>query len=200
MKKTRLQLFAKPPVPGQVKTRLIPDIGADKAAAVYRHCLQANIELAKNSPFDFQIWLTEASDDALFDGVPVRYQQGRDLGERMLYALQNALREDFRKVILIGSDCLDLSSGLLERVCQKLQQHELVLIPALDGGYVLIAVCAQVHPDLFEDIEWSSEQVLKQTLERAMRRGIDTLIMNPLRDIDRVEDLQHYAQLTQLLS
>jgi len=199
MKTTRLQLFAKPPLPGKVKTRLIPDIGIECATAVYRHCLQSNIELLKQSPFDIELWLTDESDDSLFDGLSVRYQQGPDLGARMLYALRDALQHDFHKVILIGADCLDLSDRLLRRVCDNLQQHELVLIPAHDGGYVLIGLCARVAPELFEDIRWSSDQVLKQTLERAMRLGLDTRVMNPLRDIDRVHDLQHYPQLTQLL-
>jgi len=199
MKTTRLQLFAKPPVSGQVKTRLIPDIGTDKATEVYRYCLKRNLELLKDAPFDYQIWLSEPSDDALFKDKPIQYQQGKDLGARMLHALRDGLQQGFHKVILIGSDCLDLSSDILKRVCEKLQQHELVLIPAQDGGYVLIAVRASVHPELFRDIDWSSEKVLKQTIERAIHDGLNTLIMNPLRDIDRIEDLQHYAQLTKLL-
>jgi len=199
MKSTLLQLFAKPPIEGQVKTRLIPAIGAAKATAVYRHCLAANIRLLKKTGFDYQIWLTEPSDDELFHHQPIAYQQGPDLGARMLHALQQALASEYDKVILIGSDCLDLSSNILHRVCDKLAQHELVLIPALDGGYVLIAARHSIHQTLFDAIDWSSEYVLTQTLERAMRAGIDTLVLNPLRDIDRVEDLQHYASLTELL-
>lgn len=200
MKTTLLQLFAKPPIEGQVKTRLIPAIGVANATRVYRHCLGANIQLLRASDFDYQIWLTEPSDDALFADAPIEYQQGHDLGERMLHALQQALSSGYDKAILIGSDCLDLSHNILHRVCQRLTRHELVLIPALDGGYVLIAARQSIHHALFDAIDWSSEQVLTQTVERAMRAGIDTLILNPLRDIDRAEDLQHYAALTQLLN
>jgi len=116
----------------------------------------------------------------------------------MLYALTDAL-SDHTKAILTGSDCLELSTPLLQRVCEKLDQHELVFIPAHDGGYVLIAAQQSIDPVIFKDIEWSSEKVLTQTLERAMQAGIDTAVLNPLRDIDRVDDVQHYAELKQYL-
>ena len=199
MPQTLIQLFAKPPVEGKVKTRLIPDIGAKSATAIYQHCLQSNIKLIQKSTFDCQIWLTEPSYHSLFKSEQVKYQQGDNLGEKMLDALSNALSSHYEKVILIGSDCLDLTTALLHRVCDKLQQHELVLIPALDGGYVLIAAKHSISPLLFKDIEWSSDRVLKQTLERAMSAGINTFVLNPLRDIDRVDDLQHYAELRQYL-
>ncbi len=199
MKKTRLQLFAKPPLAGQVKTRLTPALSPQQAADVYRHCLQSSIALLQQSPFDYQIWLTEPSDDDLFKNQPVQYQQGPDLGARMRYALQHGLQQGFSKIILIGSDCLDIDNETLLRVSDHLQQHELVLIPALDGGYVLIAVRDQVPATLFDDIDWSTPKVLTQTLERAMHSGLDPLVMNPMRDIDQPEDLQHYPQLIQLL-
>lgn len=199
MPRTLIQLFAKPPVAGKVKTRLIPDIGIKSATAIYQHCLKNNIQLLQQSNFDTQIWLTEPSQHALFRDECVEYQQGYKLGEKMFHALSNALSSDYNKVILMGSDCLDLNHTLLNKVCNKLEQHDLVLIPAVDGGYVLIAAKNSIHPTLFEDIEWSSENVLKQTLERAMTCGINTFILNPLRDIDRVADLQHYAELRQYL-
>ena len=199
MSKTLIQLFAKPPVEGKVKTRLIPDVGIKSATAIYRHCLQSNIKLLKNSTFDTQIWLTEPSQHTLFKNEEVKLQQGNNLGEKMYHALSAALSSHYNKVILIGSDCLDLTNALLRKVCEKLQQHDLVLIPALDGGYVLIAAKHSINPIIFKDIEWSSEKVLKQTIERAMSAGINTFVLNPLRDIDRAEDLQHYAELKQYL-
>ena len=199
MPQTLIQLFAKPPVAGKVKTRLIPDIGAKSATAIYRYCLQNNIELIQNSVFDRQIWLTEPTNHILFNNEQIKLQQGKNLGEKMFHAISDAFSSHYEKVILIGSDCLDLTTELLQKVCDKLQQHDLVLIPALDGGYVLIAAKQSISPELFKDIKWSSERVLKQTLERAMSAGINTFVLNPLRDIDRVDDLQHYAELRQYL-
>jgi len=199
MPQTLIQLFAKPPVEGKVKTRLIPDIGAKSATAIYKHCLQSNIKLVNNSAFDSQIWLTEPSNHELFKNKHIKFQQGKNLGEKMLHALTDALSSHYDKVILIGSDCLELSTTLLQKVCDKLQQHDLVLVPALDGGYVLIAAKQSINPKLFEDIEWSTDKVLKQTLKQAMNSGINTVVLNPLRDIDRVDDLQHYSELKQYL-
>ena len=198
MTKTLIQLFAKPPVEGKVKTRLIPDIGEKSATAIYRHCLKSNIKLVKQSAFEFQIWLTEVSDHPLFKNEKIKIQQGDKLGTKMFHALTEALSRH-TKVILIGSDCLDLSTPLLQRVCEKLEQHELVFIPALDGGYVLIAAKESIDPNIFKDIAWGSDSVLTQTLEQAMQSGIDTVVLNPLRDIDRVDDVQHYAELQQYL-
>lgn len=200
MSKTLIQLFAKPPVSGQVKTRLIPHIGATAATAIFRHCLETSLELIKNSSFDAQIWLSEPSDHSLFAGMPVRLQQGQNLGERMYHAMSSGFHSGYSKVILIGSDCLDLTQQLLQRVFNKLQQHDVVFIPAVDGGYVLIAAKEAISSEVFSNIQWGSDKVLVQSLERAMQCGIDTVILNPLRDIDRVEDLKHYAALKPFLS
>lgn len=199
MSVTVIQLFAKPPVEGKVKTRLVPDIGSKSAAAVYQHCLLSNINLIQNSAFDYQIWLTEPSDHKLFNNENIHYQQGRNLGERMFHALSEALSTGYNKAILMGSDLLDLTPSLLQKACDKLQRHDLLFIPALDGGYVLIAAKQTIEPEIFNGIDWGSNKVLRQTLEKAMSSGIDTVVLNPLRDIDRIDDLQHYAELQQYL-
>lgn len=199
MTRTLIQLFAKPPVEGKVKTRLVPDIGTALATAVYQHCLKRNIELVQNSLFDYQIWLTEPSSHPLFENEPLKYQQGNNLGEKMYLAISGELPRHYEKVILIGSDCLDLTTAILQKVCEKLQQHDLIIIPAIDGGYVLIAAKKSIDAELFNHIEWGSERVLRQTIEKVMHLGIDTVILNQLRDIDRIDDLQHYAELKQYL-
>lgn len=199
---TILQLFARPPVAGQVKSRLAAEIGAANALAVYRHCLQTSLSLARDSGFEHEIWLTAPSYDPLFQHIPTRIQRGHDLGQRMLHALEHALAPDagrYSKALLIGSDCLDLSTGVLHRVAQKLDEYSLVLVPARDGGYVLIAARGSIDRALFEGIEWGSSKVLIQTLEQAMKQGIDTYLLNPLRDIDHREDMQQYPVLHQYL-
>lgn len=201
MSKTLIQLFAKPPVSGQVKTRLIPELGEKAATAIYQYCLDHNLQLVRHSGFDYQIWLSQTTGNDYF-GESVFYQQGNNLGEKMHHALASQLKNnngDYDKVILIGSDCLELTQPLLRRVDTKLDHHELVLIPALDGGYVLIAARNAINPIVFTDIDWSTDRVLKQTMDRVMQAGITTAVMNPLRDIDRPQDLQHYAQLKQYL-
>jgi len=194
MANTLLQLFARPPVAGRVKTRLIPSIGRQAALEVYRYCLQHNQSLIGNTGFDYQLWLSEADENNEFANEPRYLQRGQDLGQRMLHALQQGLNSH-RHVILIGADCLDMDVALLQQVDARLDTHELVLVPALDGGYVLIACRESIHPALFHDIPWGSDQVLKSTQLRIAECSIDAYLFDPLRDIDRVEDLQHYAAL-----
>ena len=198
MADTLIQLFARPPVEGRVKTRLIPALGSEKALAVYRHCLQYNLSLVGNSGFDHQLWLSESDHSGEFDNQRVHLQQGADLGARMLHAMHSGL-DDYRRVILIGSDCLDLSVGLLHQVDARLSQAELVLVPAEDGGYVLIAARKSIHPRLFEGIPWGTPRVLEQTKARIDELECNAFLFNSLRDIDRVEDLQHYPGLRKYL-
>ena len=200
MAKTLLQLFAKPPQSGKVKTRLIPDVGEQAATAIYRHCLQHNLKLLDSSPYCSQLWLSTATELDLFTPDRVFVQQGQDLGQRMYHALSSQLAGKlYDRVILIGADCLDLTPAIIQGVERKLDDFELVLIPAQDGGYVLIAVREQADPALFDNIDWGSNRVLQQTLQAAEARGIASWVMNPLRDIDRLEDLQHYPQLQQYI-
>ncbi len=200
MPETLLQLFAKPPEVGKVKTRLIPDVGAQAATRIYRHCLQHNLDLLDQSSFVGQLWLSNRCETGLMKMDKIHYQQGDDLGQRMYHAMSSQFASGhYNKIILIGADCLDLTPQLLREVEAKLEDHQLILIPALDGGYVLIAASQHISPQLFSDIDWSSERVLRQTLQKATDHGISKLVMNPLRDIDHIEDIQHYPQLQQYL-
>lgn len=194
MSTTLIQLFARPPVKGKVKTRLSADIGDDKALSVYCHCLGHCLSLVRDSAFDYQLWFSEpptpwAEDD------PLHIQQGRDLGEKMHFAMSSALKHTHpphERVILIGSDCIDLTPQILNKVNDQLDHYDVVIVPAKDGGYVLIAARLFIHPGLFENIAWGSQFVLRQTLENVMQLRIHACILDPLRDIDRYDDLQHY--------
>ena len=114
-------------------------------------------------------------------------QAAGDLGQRMYEALRSGLC-NYDRVLLIGSDCPAISPGYLERAADALNTHDLVLGPATDGGYVLIGA-RKIDPTLFEGVDWGSEQVFAQTIERAQRRGIEWTALEALSDIDRPEDL-----------
>ncbi len=193
-----LGIFAKPPYPGLVKTRLIADIGAEKAASIYRYCLEHTLALARDSGFDYRIFLSEACDDDCFQDDVYTLQRGADLGERMFYALKSLLQESDGGAMLIGSDCIDLTRGHLREAARALRSHELVLAPAIDGGYALIG-CSQVHPDLFRGVAWSTERVLEQTLERARELGYRVCLLETLRDIDTLRDIENYPELLALV-
>lgn len=194
-----LGIFAKPPRPGLVKTRLIPDIGADNAARVYRYCLEYTLRMARDSGIDYQLYLTEESDDELLRDEPSAIQQGGNLGTRMLNAVKELLARSADGAIIIGTDCLDIQIGHLRAAAQALASHELVLLPAVDGGYALIG-CSKAEPALFDDVAWSSDRVLAQTLANAEKLHYRTSSLETVRDIDTLQDLELYPELLALIT
>ncbi|MCP4470271.1 MAG: glycosyltransferase [Gammaproteobacteria bacterium] len=192
-------IFAKPPYPGSVKTRLIPDIGAAKAASVYRYCLEYTLEVVRQSGLEYQLFLSEACDDALFQQEEHSLQKGDDLGQRMYHALQELLNKASDGALIIGTDCLDLTPMHLQDAARSLADHELVLIPAIDGGYALIG-CTDIEPGLFRDLRWSTDKVYRQTLANAERLNFRVRSLESVRDIDTLQDLEHYPELLALIA
>ena len=192
-------IFAKPPVPGAVKTRLIPDIGAAKATQVYRYCLEYTLAVVKQSGLDYQLFISEVSDDPLFQEEDYSLQKGGDLGTRMFHAFQDLLSRGSDGALIIGTDCLDITSMHLQEAARSLADHELVLIPALDGGYALIG-CTTIDPALFDKIRWSSDQVYHQTIKNADCLNYRIRSLESIRDIDSLQDLEHYPELLALIA
>ncbi|MCP4187707.1 MAG: glycosyltransferase [Gammaproteobacteria bacterium] len=194
-----IQVFARPPVAGKVKTRLIPDLGADKATAVYRYCLRQTLNLLKSSKLDFEIWLSEAGTDPIFTQHSYQLQQGADLGARMYHALYHRLSSHpHDSVILIGTDCLDLNHNHFTASIDALKTYDLVLLPCFDGGFAMIG-CRKIEPSIFAGVEWGSRQVLQQTLRNAKALDYKTRILETVRDIDTLSDLNHYPALRKLV-
>ena len=197
-----IQIFAKPPIAGKVKTRLIPDLGESVATEIYRYCLNYTLNLVRKSGFDYQIWLSENSNDPIFQGAAYSLQQGPDLGSRMLRAISSHLQQatpELAKVILIGSDCLDITNRHLHQAVDALGNHDIALLPALDGGYALIA-CRKIEAQIFADVEWGTGNVLEQTLKNARALNYRVAVLETVRDIDTLQDVNHYAELKPLLS
>ncbi len=192
-------IFAKPPLPGRVKTRLIPDIGANKAAEVYRYCLEYSLAVTEQSGLDYRLFLSENCDDALIQEHDYALQKGADLGARMFNALSDMLRSSGDGAIIIGSDCLDLNPTHIRRAAEALADHELVLQPAVDGGYVLIG-CSRIDPALFSHVRWSTQEVLTQTMANAESLNYRVALLETLRDIDTLRDLEHYPELLALIA
>ena len=117
----------------------------------------------------------------------------------MLHAFTDLLADNSDGAIIIGSDCLDLTIGHLQAAAQALADHELVLLPAVDGGYALIG-CTSANPALFKDVAWSTEQVLAQTLENAERLNYRVSLLETVRDIDTLQDLEQYPELLALIT
>ncbi len=194
----QLGVFAKPPAEHQVKTRLIPDIGAVNATQVYRQCLQHALDITAASRLGCRCFLTEASDDSVFQGFPQSLQQGDDLGERMLSAFDDML-ERHDAAIIIGTDCLDMTTEHLQQAAMMLRESDLVIQPVYDGGYSLIG-CKRIDGSLFDEVEWSTHSVLEQTLHNAEKLGYRVSLLETVRDIDTLEDLKHYPQFSALIT
>ena len=189
VKKNQLMIFTKAPVAGEVKTRLLPFLSAEQAAALHRqlvsHCLK---KLTCSNSYRCELWVSGAYEWAKAFELPIKQQRGADLGERMA----NAFAECFAqaaKVIVVGTDCPWLSQPHIEEALAALDDHDLVIGPATDGGYVLLGLTANC-PQLFANIDWGSARVLQQTRALAESLGLDYRLLAPLDDIDRPEDLQ----------
>jgi hypothetical protein len=197
-----IQVFAKPPVEGKVKTRLIAELGASVATDIYRYCLGYTLNLVRQSGFDYQIWLSEDSSDTIFQGEAYQLQRGAGLGSRMLQAISYQLEQPdtgVTKVILIGSDCLDITVDHFRQAIDALGNHDIVLLPTLDGGFALIA-CRNIDPQLFSGVEWGGSRVFEQTLRNAGTLDYRVSVLETIRDIDTLQDVNHYAELKSLVS
>lgn len=195
----RIIVFAKTPRPGSVKTRLAETIGAENAAVLYRQLMRftvMRVEHAALAPVQLQV--TPDLQHPLFDslaeqGIDIIEQQGADLGARMSNAFQVVLA-DSEFALLIGSDCPALSVAYLESACRALLDGtEVVLGPTEDGGYVLIGM-RRCHAALFEDIPWSTDQVMAVTRQRLASLGCRALELDTLWDLDRPEDLLRWRR------
>ncbi len=197
----RVILFAKAPVPGRVKTRLVPPLTEREAAALHAGLvLDAVQRLAPPWPDGaprLELHVAGEADHPLFRaiarrGVPIRAQRGPDLGARMAAALARALEEDDRAV-LVGSDCPGLTAETVARALDALAAGaDVVLVPATDGGYVLVGArreCRDRLPGIFTGVPWGTERVLAATRERAADLGLGLAELEPLPDLDRPEDL-----------
>lgn len=194
MTATRIIIFAKAPVPGRVKTRLIPALGEEGAARLARAMLLHVIEEARLADVGRpEICVEPDPNDPAWQGLlPAGFRlsaQGEgDLGDRLARAAERALHED-KSVLLIGTDCPELDRLRLWQLARELQRFDAVIYPAEDGGYVALGL-RKFDPSLFHGIAWSSSAVARQTIERieALRW---TLHIGPtLRDIDLPCDLQ----------
>jgi rSAM/selenodomain-associated transferase 1 len=197
---TLLIQFARAPVAGQVKTRMIPELTSRQACEL--HCelvLWTSATLAGSGLGEIQLSVAGAADHPLFArclelGVDkISRQRGADLGERMYRAIHLGLRH-YTNVILVGSDCPAIEGAYLAQALRALDRAPLVLGPARDGGYVLIGA-RQIHRGLFEDIPWGTEQVYSKTIEAIGKLGLSWAALTVLADVDRPEDLAAWYAL-----
>lgn len=193
----RVVIMARAPVPGRTKRRLIPAMGAKRAAALHRAMIHRAVMSALTSGVGpVELWCTPSTDHEVFRSlrsrvqVELHTQVGTDLGMRMNAAIE--ARPGATAVI--GSDCPFLEPGDLVRTAGVLRfaGADVVIVPAFDGGYVLIAV-DRPRPELFTGVDWGTGRVFAQTRERAHAARLRLLELEARRDVDRPEDLEMLA-------
>ncbi len=190
-----LIIFVKTPVAGKVKTRVAQTAGSEKALRIYQELLRHTHAVCLRVSAHRYVYCDSAiprQPDLWFSpDFAKRLQQGNDLGSRMAHALGEVLALH-EKALLIGSDIPGLQPHHLDRAFHWLDQRDVVLGPALDGGYYLIGM-RQLHTTLFTDIEWSTPLVLQRTVERIEQLGLTHALIEPLADVDYEQDWDRYG-------
>ncbi len=186
----RLLIFTRNPVLGKVKTRLAKSIGEEQALEVYKLLLMHTHQVTKGLPLEKVVYYSDEvwEDDIWAEGDYLKMpQQGKDLGERMQSAFQEAFATGCHKVVVIGSDLTHLKQKHLVKAFKALDTHEAVLGPATDGGYYLLGM-NHLIPSVFAEKTWGTSKVLQATLLDLKDKSVH--LLEPLNDIDTYEDLK----------
>ncbi len=191
-----LLFFIKNPEKGKVKTRLASAIGDEMAVKLYRRFLLEMLSTLNRGTFLFYLCFYPGDSlNDLKDWLGAHYlyapQMGENLGERMKNGFMEAFSMNFKRVILTGSDIPDLPLEFIEEAFTALRNHDVVIGPAVDGGYYLIGFrCDVFSPKVFEGIPWSTKTVFEDTMNVLKQEQRTVYTLPPLRDIDTVEDLK----------
>lgn len=203
-------IMSRVPRPGKTKTRLMPPLSAHECADFHRAALRDTCNLVRQSGLDGFIYYADeqaargdkykfclsdslwslGDENACYLGM--RPQRGKDLGERMKNAAGELLL-DYDAVVLVGCDSPTLSIRHINQIPTQLVSHDLVLGPADDGGYYLLAL-KKAYNHLFSEIPWGTSGVLTATLARASSLNLSYALLEPLADIDTWQDLLHFVK------
>ncbi len=199
--KARIIVMAKAPVAGMAKTRLAPRLGEHGAAQLAQQMLFHALDVAASCDGLESVELCMSPEPGApeWQATPLPKSlhtsaQGQgDLGERMARAVARAMAAKHPAAILMGTDCPDLTRAHIQSALDALHTHDAAMLPAADGGYVLLGLRA-VHPGLFESVPWSTAAVARLTQARCQALGLALWVGPTLHDIDEPEDLVHLPQ------
>jgi rSAM/selenodomain-associated transferase 1 len=195
-----LIIFTKNPEAGLVKTRLAETVGDERALEVYEvlreHTALVTVTVEATRVVYYSRFIP-ASDLFLTNNFTLKLQEGDDLGMRMQHAISTGFTTGFRHIVLIGTDCYELTSEHINQAFTALERSDAdaVVGPATDGGFYLIGLKRQV-PELFLNRQWSTPEVFRETIEILRRFAIPCELLAPLPDIDTFEDLKKSALWT----
>ena len=196
-----LVIFAKAPIPGQVKTRLTPALTEDEAATLHGSFVLDTLERTKAAvgkfklPVDRFLACAPSSSHVFFrimearHGVTLLDQQGDELGTRMQHAFDHLFRQGYKRICLVGTDVPSLPLTHYRDAVESLTRHDVVIGPAIDGGYYLLGL-TRLHPDLFVNIPWSTDGVMSLTQQKAVAAGLTICLLPPWSDVDTIDNLE----------
>lgn len=198
-----LIIFSRYPEPGKTKTRMIPALGAEGAASLQRemteHTLNTAQRLLSSRNFTLEVHYAGGSQQLMTKwlGKDLQYiaQASGDLGQKMRSAFEHAFKLKNQRVLIIGIDCPDINQIILNEAFNSLQNNDLVLGVAEDGGYYLIGLSRPI-PSLFNNIDWGTDRVLNQTKNIAQQLKLNIHYLTTLSDVDRPEDLAIWQKHT----
>jgi uncharacterized protein len=192
MKSTRLLLiFYRNPELGKVKTRLAKTVGDVHALNYYRRLARHTREVTRHLKADRAVWYSheiEASDEWPAEQYTKQLQQGDELGEKMAHAFTWGFACGYQSICIIGTDCHELTTDLLEQAFQHLETGEAVIGPARDGGYYLLGMNT-FRPEYFQKKAWSTDTVAKDTMADFQRMSVSYSTLTTLTDVDEEKDL-----------
>lgn len=193
-------VFSKAPVAGEVKTRLVPYLTYEQAAGLHEELTHDRLQMCCDANLcDVQLWCSPDVQHPFFIDcaqrydIPLQLQSGNDLGERMSHAIK-ALLGRYKKIIIIGSDAPALDTSTIDEVINALRHNDVVLVPAEDGGYVLLGASKHMN-GLLTDVPWGTEDVLADTVRNIRRLDLEYSLYGQCWDVDRPEDLERYKSL-----
>lgn len=187
-----LILFVRHPEPGKVKTRLAKVIGDEKALDVYNLLLNHTRQITIPANCLKFVYYTDKvieHDFWTLPGYDKRQQSGIDLGDRMSNAFKELFEQGFKKVIIIGSDCYQLQTEIINQAITALTGVDVIIGPTFDGGYYLLGM-SRFIPELFVDKKWSTDQVATQTIETISKLNLSYNLLEKLYDVDEASDLE----------
>lgn len=187
-----LIIFVKNLVKDHVKTRLAATLGSEKAMAIYHQLLLHTHDAVQSLTADKFVFYSIFIEDDIWqnDLFNKEIQTGIDLGERMKNAFTSVFEKGYQKAIIIGTDCPGINASILKDAVLNLNDSDIVIGPATDGGYYLLGI-KKMHLFLFENIEWSTNKVLQQTINLSTLHQLSYFLLPELSDVDEEKDLIH---------
>ena len=200
MMKHALLIFLKNNIPGKVKTRLAATIGTDEAIRVYntlvQHTQLVTSDLKENKIVFYSAYVDQ-DDIWNHNNYTKQIQRGSDLGERMSNAFQFAFDSGNNKVVIIGTDCPGINKDLIQKAFKELIDADVVIGPAMDGGYYLLGM-KKCYSELFNDIAWSTSEVLEATVKKCKQLNLHYHLLEMLPDVDEEKDLVYMKGLQRI--